>query len=128
MKLEHNIEPERLDKEFKCYKCHKEYVRKKQLEDHIIAEHFEIRFPCDYCDNVYKYQHLLLRHLNRRHKEKKFDYETLLKEGKDHWKIIVENKVALDTLPEDTAHAVRQYLKYLESNKVAYGDDSEKAE
>ena len=127
MKLEHNIEPKRMDREFKCYTCKKEYVRKRQLEDHIIAEHSNVTFPCNYCNNVYKYRHFLLRHLNRKHKEKKFDYEKLLKEGKDHWKYVAENKVPLDTLPEDTAHAIRQYLQYVATNKVAYGDKYEES-
>ena len=66
--------------------------------------------------------HLLKRHKNRKHKEHKFDYDKMLKEGKDNWKYAVENKVPLDALPEPIAHSVTQYLRYVSINKVVYGD------
>ena len=94
MEKEHNIAPYRLVKEWPCAVCDKTYARKKQLDDHVTAEHLGVRFPCIYCDKIYKYESALKSHVNLRHKEQKFDYNTLLKIGKDSWEYVVENNVS----------------------------------
>ena len=115
MEEEHDIKGYHMVPEFKCYACGKQYVRKKQLHNHIIAEHLEVDFPCGLCDKVFKYNHFLKRHYNRKHKEHKFDYEKLLKEGRDHWRESLEKN---SPIPKDKENAVIHYLWYLNTQSV----------
>ena len=118
MEQEHNIQKVRLKAEYPCGQCDKMYVQRRKLQEHINAEHTDKRYSCEFCNEVFKYSYGLVRHKNSKHN----NYDRILKEGKDTWTYIMENKVPMDVLPERIAQAVRKYLWYVAANKVVYGE------
>ena len=122
MKDVHGIDGVYMARKFSCPECGKMYCREGQLNEHRKAEHFGAIFPCPFCGKKYKYNWTLVKHVNRKHQQQNFDYEKILKEGKDNWKYAVENNVPLDVLPDNIRNAVGHYLWYIATNNSIYGD------
>ncbi len=108
---EHGIYEAGREQNLDCPECGKPYTREDYLEAHRKAEHFGTRYKCQFCnEKVYKYKRDLLKHIIRKHKK--------LKQGKDDWESVVENKVPMDMLSLEKRDSIRQYLLYLTTNKV----------
>lgn len=124
MEREHGVSgaDTRMKKTFACTECDRRFAFEPQLKAHRIAEHTDIRFHCHFCDLKFKYRSYLSRHINRTHEEQRFNYQEVLKQGRDEWRYIRENKIDMKTLSDEKKTVIRHYLYHLATNKVIYGD------
>lgn len=56
-------------KKFECNECMKTFLKKNNLNNHILAKHSDVeKFLCSFCKKEFSYKQSLNRHMNVKHK------------------------------------------------------------
>ena len=115
-------EIERKDYPHECDTCKKRFRQIMHMERHIQAIHTSKYFQCPKCIRRFRWKSNLYTHVTSTHARNDLRYETSCLNGMEQWKLMVDECIPLDIMPQKDLHHIQLYMDYVKNKSAVYKD------
>ena len=115
-------EIERKKHAYECDTCKKRFRDITHLTQHIQAIHTSKYFQCPKCIRRFRWKSNLYAHVMYTHATSDLRYETSCLNGMEQWKLMVDECIPNDIMPQKDLHHIQLYMDYVKNKSAVYKD------